>query len=1498
MKFCLKCRKKKNTLFGKFALMIPLFIFLLGNSLSAQIDSLAVSPDTILCTGGEFNIQTFVFDGDIPVEEAGLGIRIRNNPFNNPLLTGSGSSTSQGFTAFSQIFTVPGKDSVFVSAIDPNDPNVILRDTICVTVLDVGDPPVAIAKDALCLYLDENGMATLSPEDIDNGSAGCGPITLTINQSSFDCSDIGLPRPLVTLRISDQNQFGTSDVTEITVKDTLAPTITCNTDVIKAPLDTMGRVIIDSTFLVNNGFSFADNCENFTVRLGTGRFLSLRPECDRLDDTLTRRVYVMDASGNESTCSFRVHIVDKIAPILSCPPLDTIFLDLNPNGLDTFVISEFEVNGMPGFSIVDNCPGAYFAPDSLFYSCENIGAWRQVFTVRDSSNNESSCSRVIAVRDVTAPVIDIKKRDTVYLDIEGKGILTAAALDIDTRDSCSTVDIAVSRGVFDCAEVDTFPIIQFIAKDIFDNADTCDVRITVLDTIAPILFCKDSVIAFLDSMGSVTLAKTAFIDRVKEACTVTDTLVERLTFGCADLNIPDTIKVTVIDFSGNRDSCLVPVIIKDRIFPEITCMNYTGLLGADGYVDIDPLQIIDNSNSRDNCGLGNLTLSLSQERFFCSNIGTQTVTLFATDEFGNTSECDASVTIIDNNGPSASCKNITVQVSDGQPVVITAADVFDSSIENCGVTTMSIDRNTFTCADIGQVVTVQLTITDNSGNISRCDAHVTVEGTLAPIANCYPDVAVYLDADGNASVTLEEVNKASEVSCQPPALELLDARTYDCADLRNNSIMVRLVAMDANGNTDTCKSRIIVLDTIAPKAICASNVTNLELNPVNLTATINANFLDQGSTDNCGIDSMYVSPSRFTCDDVGLNTVTLFVRDSSGNIGSCTRVINVVNTQAVDLVCRNITVSLGVDGQVTVDPNDVVNMTASNCVGNIPLVLSKSVFTCDDLGDNTVILGLESTEYPNTCEAIITVVDDLVPKIEVRKAYTAKLNAWGIATVCIEDILISTSDNCAIMDTTLNADILIDGKAQFECNDIFSSPREVSITVRDSSGNDTTCISMITIVDEIAPVLVGDCGRDTVLQPIKDCRASYTFPIPEFIDNCSIDTIIVSSSDQTVDLVRNITGDSITGVFELATTITFTAIDQSNQSTSCSFTIAVEDSEDPTFGNTCPEDIIIYIGDDCTIEYTPSNILPQDNCGINTYTCSFRYLPDGGVRTINTNGDVTPLELPVGATFFSHVVTDFTGLNTAECSYTVTVVDTVSPTLAFNDSFAGVPLSGFSNGDTLTITPPDTVPLFNTMQVDANDNCGISEVTFLDEGIFNNGCLTRGYDRLFRCVWTATDLSGNTSEIVLFIKVACEDEATRPDLTPRIIANPTGLIRNVTTPFIVEINNIDGPTNGLVNFAILKSAGFEYNFSPSTTTANVRFRNYAVNNSDWTVVEAANVFIFSSNTPIPSGGASRIAIDITGLAAGASGGINVTAQTASETRTDNNRAIQAQSVQN
>ncbi|MCG8404815.1 MAG: Ig-like domain-containing protein [Phycisphaerales bacterium] len=144
-------------------------------------------------------------------------------------------------------------------------------------------------------------------------------------------------------------------------------------------------------------------------------------------------------------------------------------------------------------------------------------------------------------------------------------------------------------------------------------------------------------------------------------------------------------------------------------------------LDASGNASITANDVDNGSN--DACGLA--SLNVSPNSFTCANVGNNTVTLTVTDNNGNTSTCTATVMVEDNVAPTAVCQDITVPLDATGNASITANDVDNGSNDACGLASLNVSPNSFTCANVGGNM-VTLTATDNNGNTSTCMANVMI----------------------------------------------------------------------------------------------------------------------------------------------------------------------------------------------------------------------------------------------------------------------------------------------------------------------------------------------------------------------------------------------------------------------------------------------------------------------------------------------------------------------------------------------------------------------------------------------------------------------------------------------------------------------------------------------------------------------------------------------------------------------------------------------------
>ena len=247
----------------------------------------------------------------------------------------------------------------------------------------------------------------------------------------------------------------------------------------------------------------------------------------------------------------------------------------------------------------------------------------------------------------------------------------------------------------------------------------------------------------------------------------------------------------MLDFTNLQASTTV-IVEEDPNYLAAIARDIIVQLDADGRATILP-EDLDNGSAY---GCGNTPeLSLDRDAFTCDDVGTP-VTVTLTADYGTESATTtATVTVEEYLGNlTANAKDIIVQLdADGQ-ASISPGQIDDGSVYGCGDTPeLSIDRDAFTCDDVGTPVTV--TLTANQGTESAtATATVTVEeysGNLTAIAR---DITVQLGADGQATISPQDLDNGSAYGCDGSIPELsLDIATFDCSNV-GTPITVTLTA--------------------------------------------------------------------------------------------------------------------------------------------------------------------------------------------------------------------------------------------------------------------------------------------------------------------------------------------------------------------------------------------------------------------------------------------------------------------------------------------------------------------------------------------------------------------------------------------------------------------------------------------------------------------------------------------------------------------------------
>ena len=193
---------------------------------------------------------------------------------------------------------------------------------------------------------------------------------------------------------------------------------------------------------------------------------------------------------------------------------------------------------------------------------------------------------------------------------------------------------------------------------------------------------------------------------------------------------------------------------------------------------------------------------------------------------------------------------------------------------------------------------VILTVTDVNGNISTCTAIVTVEDVTAPVVVCQ-DITVELDpVTGTVTIAGTDIDNGSTDACGIASYDL-DIDTFDCSNIGDNTVI--LTVADVNGNTATCTATVTVEDNTSPVLVCQDFTLELGADG---TATLDPNDVIASNDDACGIFTVAVDITQFSCADIGTPvTVQVFSQDNNGNLSTCTAVVTVVDILAPVITC-------------------------------------------------------------------------------------------------------------------------------------------------------------------------------------------------------------------------------------------------------------------------------------------------------------------------------------------------------------------------------------------------------------------------------------------------------------------------------------------------------------------------------------------------------------------------------------------------------------------
>ena len=344
---------------------------------------------------------------------------------------------------------------------------------------------------------------------------------------------------------------------------------------------------------------------------------------------------------------------------------------------------------------------------------------------------------------------------------------------------------------------------------------------------------------------------------------------------------------------------------------------------------------------------------------------------------------------------------------------------------------------------------------------------------------------------------------------------------------------------------------------VPPAVVCTPHVTTLG---VDGTVTISASDVDGGTTDANGDSfTLSVSPSTFTCADVGENTVTLTATDTNGMSSSCNTTVTISEGgSTLAAICQNPTFALDTAGSVTITTADI---DGGSTVGNCGF---DSMYMT--VGFEEVTKNVSTTSNFNGGANKGLMFDIIATNtIEINSFDIRPFNTVG-ATASYE--VYFKTGSLSGSETTEDDWTLVASPIITSVTDSAVTPLNLTLGINVAPGERVAFYIAPTDGSALLIATATGAGNlwtsDSNLEFYEGGLHDYPFSgsVGDFVFNGNVVYTIPALFD---------------GIFDCtdvgANTVTLNVKDQAGSIASCDATVTIEDDENPTM--TCPGDEVV-----------------------------------------------------------------------------------------------------------------------------------------------------------------------------------------------------------------------------------------------------------------------------------------------------------------------------------
>lgn len=1051
----------------------------------------------------------------------------------------------------------------------------IQNDNISISIADTNKPFLFTQSAAVNLDAAGNGQINVS-DVLLFASAPCGVDTVFLDKSNFTCTDVG--QVWVQVTAISVNGAVSVDSAEVSVFDPVAPTILTNNAVVY--LNDAGTGSL-SVAQIDNGSS--DACGIDSLYLNEQLL-----DCNQLG-TFSVSLIGIDINGNTASASASVQVLDTVSPEITTQDLN-VYLDNSGQAS----ISPADVVTTSS----DNCISSFVTLSKSVFNCTDVGVTSVTAVISDASGNTASSIFNVTVIDTVIPVVAAQNIN-LFLDANGTAGISPSDIDAGTATACGIDSLYLNQTLFDCSDLGTnVVVLTGIANNGQSTSDSAFV--TVFDTVSPLLIV--SVLdLYLDNAGMTNIHSASLTSIFEEACGIDSVYFSKEAFNCSDIGT-NLVAFSISDVNGNVLNDNLIVEVRDTIAPNLSNQNISLYLDSTGNATITLADI--NTGSFDVCGMD--TVYLDRYNFSCSDAGVNIINVVGVDLGGAVSSAPATVTVIDTNYPVAFARNRTIYVDDAGVAYLNPADVDNGSYDgNCGVI-LTLSDNEFDCGELGLNL-VQLYVSDAAGNMDSADVFVTVKDTTKPELHLR-NMTLSLDQNGQAWLNNASIfDSATTDNCTNVLAFSASKLQFDCSDVGSQNVLVTVI--DNKLNAASAPVTVTIIDAALPQIVTRNATLYLGANG-QIVAT--PQDIDNGSSDACGLDSLWLSQSVFTGNDLGGNTITLYGRDNSGLINSGIAIVNVVDTLSPVLNAQGVNLYLDATGQASLSGSSAAAAATDNHAIS-SFVASRVNFSCADAGANIISIVVFDPSGNRTSGNVSVMVLDTLAPVVTGSPTTVYLDASGNASISASDVNASATDNCTLKSISLNRNI-------FSCADLGIS--NIMLIGIDVQGNSDSIALSITVADTTAPMITNIPTDTVVFANDSTCGSVVTYPVPAVQDNCTFTNFSSSHASGSF--------------FPIGTTsVVFTLNDASGNVATANFNVTVVDQSAPLVVSSPNNDTVGA----CQSSYYFQSPVGVDNCSGTTVT-QILGIPSGGLY-------------PVGTTINAFKIADDSGNDTIVSFYVV-----------------------------------------------------------------------------------------------------------------------------------------------------------------------------------------------------------------------------------------------------